>query len=338
MTQCSRQTPVVALLVGGGLAACEAPGIVARLAESGLRVQVVLSEAARQLLTPAAFRLAGAEVVANCQDLAARTPILLCPAGPHAKALLDQCADPGPVAALGEAIDPEVAVLASRWLVSPKPLAGRTVLLTAGPTVEDLDPVRFITNRSSGRMGIALATAAACLSARVLFIHGPLAARCPAMPELHPIPVRSARQMHAATMTRIAECDAAILCAAVADFTPRETAGQKIKKTGQDELQLALVRTPDILASLGALEPHPFLVGFAAETQDLDRYAQDKLRRKNCDMICANDVSAADSGFGVATNRITIHRRDATPIPLPLLGKDEAAERILLLVAETLER
>ncbi len=321
----------LALWVGGGLDACAAPEVAARLCQAGYAVTAVLSAAARGLVTPAALQLAGATVAAT---LPPHLPVLLCPATgepmEHAAALGGTPAPGVPVFAR------EDVVLAARWLTSPRRLAGKTILITAGPTAEDLDPVRFLTNRSTGRMGLALATTAACLGAQVLLVHGPLSVRCPAMPGLTPIPVRGAREMHAATMERANACDAAILSAAVADFTPRDVADRKIKKTGQDELLLPLARTPDILASLGALEQRPYLVGFAAETHDLERYAQDKLRRKNCDLICANDVTAPDSGFAVPTNRITVFRRDADPVHLPLLDKEVAAERILELIAEAL--
>lgn len=331
--------PRIALLVGGGLDACAAPAVAVRLIAAGYEVQVVLTDAARQLLAPAAFRLAGIEPV---DSVPAGIPIILCPADEAVALRLETLPSLGRVAGLGQAsaafpaFAREDVLLAARWLRSPRLLAGRTILITAGPTAEDIDPVRFLTNRSTGRMGIALATVAACLGARVILVHGPLALRCPPVPGLETLPVRGAREMYAAVHGRVHECDVAILCAAVADFTPRETAGQKLKKTGLDELTLPLVRTPDILASLGALSPRPYLVGFAAETHDLERYARDKLERKNCDLICANDVAAADSGFAVPTNRITIFRRNQPPIPLPLLDKEEAAARILELVAQAL--
>jgi phosphopantothenoylcysteine synthetase/decarboxylase len=344
MSEARRSSSTVALLVGGGLDACTAPGAASLLVQAGYRVLAVLSDEGAKLIRSEALQLAGAEIVA-AKDVPTGTPALLCPADAAAWGLLGEIATPGPHAGLGGGVagclgwkSPYDAVIAARWLVAEKPLAGRTVLITAGPTAEDLDPVRFLTNRSSGRMGVSLATAAGCLGAQTVLVHGPLSVRVPYLPNLETVPVRSASDMHKATMERSAQCDAAILCAAVADFTPAEKATQKLKKTGQDELRLALVRTPDILASLGALAKRPFLVGFAAETQDLDRYAQEKLTRKNCDMICANDVSAADSGFGVETNRITIHRRGQAPLALPLLSKDEAAERILFLVAEALGR
>ena len=341
--KCSADPPhAVALLVGGGLDACRAPGVAADLRACGIEVLAILSEQARNLLRPQALVLAGASVLAGPGDLPSGLPVLLLPGDEAARALARALPSPGRIAALGEG-DGDLPRLswadaadAARWLLSPRPLAGRTVLITAGPTVEDLDPVRFLSNRSSGRMGVALAAASACLGARTVLVHGPLAVRCPSLPGLHSVPVRGAREMHAAVLERVDACAAAILCAAVADFAPEQTEARKIKKAGQDGLRISLVRTPDILATLGALARRPYLVGFAAETHDLARYAQDKLERKNCDAICANDVSAPDSGFGVDTNRITVFRRSQPPLVLPLLGKREAAERILLLVAEAL--
>ncbi|MBN1558345.1 MAG: bifunctional phosphopantothenoylcysteine decarboxylase/phosphopantothenate--cysteine ligase CoaBC [Lentisphaerae bacterium] len=220
--------------------------------------------------------------------------------------------------------------------LTPKTLAGRRLVLTAGPTCEDLDPVRYLTNRSSGKMGIALAAAAARRGAEVTLVHGPVQVRIPEVPTLHGIPVRSAREMHAAVMSAADGADIAVMCAAVADFTPARTATHKLKKDAGALTRLELVRTPDILASLGALERRPFLVGFAAETNGLDEAARGKLERKNCNLLCANDVSEIGCGFGVDTNRITVYRRNGEPVALPLLPKTEAAERIVDLIEESL--
>lgn len=216
-------------------------------------------------------------------------------------------------------------------------LAGRSVLVTAGPTAEDLDPVRYLTNRSSGLMGVSLALAAWRRGAAVTLVHGPLRVEVPRLPGLDPVPVRSAGQMHEAVMARIATQAAAILCAAVADFTPAHCEDRKIKKGDRGGLRLELRRTPDILAAVGALARRPFLVGFAAETHDLQRHAADKLRRKNCDLLCANDVTEPGSGFAVTTNRITLLARDGTVTPLPLLSKSAAADQIIDRVAAELK-
>ena len=224
---------------------------------------------------------------------------------------------------------PEAVCQAVAAAVTPQDLAGAAVLITAGPTCEDLDPVRFLSNRSSGLMGVALALAAWRRGATVTLVHGPLQTAVPCLPGLLTIPVRSARQMHAAVMASSAAQTVAILCAAVADYMPAHCEERKIKKGDGAGRVLELVRTPDILAALGALPKRPFLVGFAAETHDLHAHAADKLRRKNCDLLCANDVAEPGSGFGVATNRITLFARDGSVTPLPLLAKTAAAERVL---------
>lgn len=213
--------------------------------------------------------------------------------------------------------------------VRSQALKGRLVVVTAGPTVEDIDPVRFISNRSSGRMGVALAGEAAERGARVLLIHGPLQVPAPRHRLVHAVPVRSARDMHRAVMKRIRKADVAILCAAVADFSPARSAKHKIKKNGKNTLRLELVKTPDILADIGALKRRPVLVGFAAETRNTMRNAKEKFLGKNCDLLCANNVLERGSGFGGRTNRITIFRRNAGTLRLPLLSKPAAAVRIL---------
>ncbi len=234
---------------------------------------------------------------------------------------------------------PEAVAEAVAAAVTRPDLAGQGVLVTAGPTVEDIDPVRFLSNRSSGLMGLSLALSAWRRGAAVTLVHGPLQVAVPALPGLVAVPVRSAAQMHQAVLERIAAQAAAILCAAVADFAPRQVAAQKIKKTAAgaaEDPTLPLRRTPDILAALGALPRRPFLVGFAAETEHVQAHALDKLRRKGCDLLCANDVTEPGSGFAVATNRITILARDGSITPLPLLSKSAAADCILDRVAAAL--
>jgi len=177
-------------------------------------------------------------------------------------------------------------------------LAGKTVLVTAGPTREPIDPVRYITNRSSGKMGYAIAAAARALGARVIVISGPVSLPEPRGAEV--IRVETAAQMHKATHERVAEADIFIAAAAVADYRPAEASAQKIKKT-KDSMTLELVRCPDILASVAALDKAPFTVGFAAETEKVRDYALGKLENKKLDMIVANRVGA-DRGFDVDDN------------------------------------
>jgi phosphopantothenoylcysteine decarboxylase / phosphopantothenate---cysteine ligase len=208
-------------------------------------------------------------------------------------------------------------------------MPGLRVLITAGPTIEDIDPVRFISNRSSGRMGVALAEAAAARGADTVLVHGPLALPCPTAANIDCVAVRSAAEMHAAVMARIAHVQVAIMAAAVADFSPREFAQGKIKKEGRDGAVIELVRTRDILADLGAMQERPYLVGFAAESENTIANAREKLRAKNCDMICANDISADGIGFGSDDNQVTIICRDGQTIELPTMSKGATADSIL---------
>ena len=233
----------------------------------------------------------------------------------------------------GSAALPEFAaeklLLRLARLASCNDFAGKTVLVTAGPTAEDIDPVRFITNRSSGKMGVAVAHAAAVRGARVLLVHGPMTAGVPDLPNLERLPVRSAQQMHDVVREHWSEAQVAVLCAAVADFRPDHYVPQKIKKIEGEGMVLHLERTPDILAELGAMPNHPFLVGFAAETDDVEINALNKLRRKHCDLLCANDIRKPGSGFAGDTNQITIYAPDGTVLALPMLSKQAAAYRIL---------
>lgn len=208
-------------------------------------------------------------------------------------------------------------------------LIGKKVLVTAGPTVEDIDPVRFISNRSTGKMGVALAAAAAARGAEVALVHGPLAVPCPTAPNIECIAVRSANQMHSAVMDISGTIDIAIMAAAVADYRSSSIALQKIKKNGNSKLSIELLPTRDILAELGSMGSPPYLIGFAAESENLIANARSKMRLKRCDMICANDISDATSGFAVDSNRITILTAKGEIFELPQLSKKQAAEEIL---------
>jgi phosphopantothenoylcysteine decarboxylase/phosphopantothenate--cysteine ligase len=208
-------------------------------------------------------------------------------------------------------------------------LAGRSVLITAGPTFEDIDPVRFVGNRSSGRMGYALAAEALRRGAAVTLVTGPTHLTPPHGAAV--VKTRSAAEMHAAVMDRAAGQDAIVMSAAVADYTPAEPARNKVKK-GDGPLTLTLHRTKDILADLGKLPSRqqrlPVLVGFAAETHDLLAYATSKLQQKGADLIVANDVSRADAGFDVDTNAVTLVT-SAGAEEIPLQAKSAIAARIL---------
>jgi phosphopantothenoylcysteine decarboxylase/phosphopantothenate--cysteine ligase len=233
----------------------------------------------------------------------------------------------------GKLASPEAIFEAAVAALIPKDLNGQTILITAGPTREEIDPVRFISNHSSGKMGYALAKSAQRRGAQVILVSGPVNLPAPYGVEL--VRVESAREMQATVMKRVGECTAIIKAAAVADYGPRERSGEKIKKKAP-ELSLDLVKTPDILAGLGALEQRPLLVGFAAETGNVIEFATKKLHEKNVDIIVANDVSQPDAGFNVDTNRARLLFRDGRNIEYPLMSKDALAAVILNHVAAEL--
>jgi phosphopantothenoylcysteine decarboxylase/phosphopantothenate--cysteine ligase len=233
----------------------------------------------------------------------------------------------------GKLAAPESIFEAAVAALSPKNLCGQTIMITAGPTREELDPVRFISNHSSGKMGYALAKSAQRRGARVILVSGPVNLSAPWGVEL--IPVESACDMQGAVMERVGECSVIIKAAAVADYRPAERSREKIKKKSE-ELSLQLVKTPDILAGLGALKKRPFLVGFAAETSNMEAFAANKLKKKNADIIVANDVSQTDAGFNVDTNRARLLFRDGRNIEYPLMSKDTLAGIILDAVATEL--
>ncbi|MEP2775228.1 MAG: phosphopantothenoylcysteine decarboxylase [Luteolibacter sp.] len=200
------------------------------------------------------------------------------------------------------------------------------ILITAGPTREPLDPVRYLTNRSSGKMGYAIAGAAVHEGHRVLLISGPTSIDVPDGVDF--LPVETAAEMYEAVSNHIGRMDAAVFAAAVADYTPAEVAGEKIKKTG-DTLILELVKTRDILGSArGAMDFKGFLVGFAAETEKLEENARAKLQRKGCDLVVANDVSRPDIGFDSEDNEALLVFPDRTE-PFPKASKYELAMHLV---------
>jgi phosphopantothenoylcysteine decarboxylase/phosphopantothenate--cysteine ligase len=205
-------------------------------------------------------------------------------------------------------------------------LAGETVLVTAGPTRENVDPVRYFTNRSSGKMGYAVAEAAAQRGARVILISGPVSLPAPAGVER--IDVQSAEEMHRAVLEKVSGCSIAIFAAAVADYRPAEPNGQKIKRN-KESLILALEPTPDILADVARNKGERFIVGFAAETERVGENARKKLAAKNADLMVANDVTAEGAGFDHETNIVTLFARDGRDLPLPRMSKSDVAQRIL---------
>ena len=239
----------------------------------------------------------------------------------------------------GRLAEPEDIVAAAERIVSPRDsvLRGRRVVVTAGPTYEDIDPVRYVGNRSSGRMGFAIAAAAHARGANVTVVAGPTSIEPPAVDEV--VRVRRATEMHAAVTHAAEHADVVIMAAAVADYAPVKTAAEKIAKTGEP-LTLTLQRTPDILGDLGhasAKRATPLvLVGFAAETGNLLARAREKRVRKNVDLIVANDVTATGAGFDVDTNAVTIIGADREET-LPLQSKTRVAEAILDRVEQLLK-
>ena len=200
------------------------------------------------------------------------------------------------------------------------------LLITAGPTREAIDPVRFLTNRSSGKMGYSLASAAVAAGHEVTLVSGPTNLTRPQ--GVNFITVESAQDMFEAVRSAILEMNLAIFSAAVADYRPVQIADQKIKKSGS-RMTLELERTPDILGTVRSLGYTGALVGFAAETTDLIAHASEKLARKGCDLIVANDVSQPDIGFDVDHNAVTLLFADGRIVPLPKLTKAELAEKLI---------
>jgi phosphopantothenoylcysteine decarboxylase/phosphopantothenate--cysteine ligase len=231
------------------------------------------------------------------------------------------CGDTGP----GRMLEVPDLVSAAIGVFAGGPLTGVRVMLTAGPTREAIDPVRYISNSSSGKMGFALAAAAAEAGANVTLVAGPVSLPTPA--GVSRIDVVTAAEMHTAVMTRVADCDVFIGCAAVADYRAADIAPQKIKKTGET-LELHLVRNPDIIAAVAAHRPRPFTVGFAAETNDLLVHARQKLERKGLDLVIANDVSRSDIGFGSDHNEVQVV--SITGESAPLAGTKRAVARALI--------
>lgn len=230
---------------------------------------------------------------------------------------------PGRLAEPAEIVARALEILSGH--TGPLDLIGEHVLVTAGPTYEAIDPVRGLTNRSSGRMGYAIAEAAAARGARVTLISGPVALDPPASVDL--VSVVSASEMFNAVMESLSSASIVVMAAAVADYRPSRRAGQKIKKD-EDHLSIELEKTEDILGAVGRASGQRVLIGFAAETEEVVANAKRKLAEKNADLIVANDVSAADAGFDVETNRVTLVSEDGIE-ELPLMTKREVANRLL---------
>lgn len=318
---------------------------------------VIIAPATANLLARINAGMADELITTTC--LATEAPIALCPAmnqqmyrnaatqanlaslqgrgytlwGPASGS--QACGEVGP----GRMLEPlEIAELASRFFATKdvyteqetQPLAGQSVLITAGPTREAIDPVRYISNHSSGKMGFALAKAAADMGAAVTLVSGPVNL---ATPEgVTRINVESAQNMLDAVMDNVDKKDIFIGCAAVADYRVSDIADCKIKKSSE-EMQLALVRNPDILATVASLANRPFVVGFAAETHDVETYARDKLKRKNLNMIAANDVSVAGLGFNADANALRVFWPQGSQ-DLPATDKLTLARQLLSLIVK----
>ncbi len=378
--------------VSGGIAAYKMCEVVRLLAQAGATVQVVLTRAAEEFVTPLTLQtLSGrpvgrhtfdlteeseighiriadgadalliapatanvvAKLAAGIADdllttivLATRAPVLVAPAmnvhmweNATVQVNVARLRDAGHVViepasgalacgyeGAGRLPEPEVLVEEVAVAVSEKSLAGRRVLVTAGPTWEALDPVRHLANRSSGKMGFAVARAARRRGAHVTLVTGPTA-----LADLHGVDcvhVTSAREMEKAVLQHAATADCVVMAAAVGDYRPHESARHKIKR-GRGELELRLTPNPDILAKIGTLSGPRILVGFAAETRDLVANARRKLQAKGVHLMVANDVTAPDAGFDVDTNIVTLIDRAGRVERLEKMSKDEVAAAIL---------
>jgi phosphopantothenoylcysteine decarboxylase/phosphopantothenate--cysteine ligase len=232
---------------------------------------------------------------------------------------------------LAEPMDLFAAI--EQFLASDQLLKGKRVLVTAGGTIERIDPVRYITNDSSGKMGFAIAQAARDMGAEVTLISANT--QLPVPSGVSQVPVVSAQDMYEAVMVRMDAMDIIVKAAAVADYRPTQTAQHKIKKK-EETLTLSLEKTTDILLAVGQRKTTQFVIGFAAETEDVEQHALAKLSKKNCDLLAANDVTMAGAGFGTDSNIISIYDKKGLVEALPILSKAEAAERILQIAAARL--
>ncbi|WP_192999806.1 bifunctional phosphopantothenoylcysteine decarboxylase/phosphopantothenate--cysteine ligase CoaBC [Vibrio litoralis] len=389
----------ILLGISGGIAAYKCADLTRRLIERGAQVQVVMTPAAKEFITPLTMQAvsgrpvsdslldpaaeasmghielakwadlillapATADLIARMRAgmgndllttliLASNAPIAVAPAmnqqmyanvatqenlsaltqrgmmiwGPAAGQ--QACGDVG----YGRMLEPMELVAHCEAFFGPKPLQNIKLAITAGPTREAIDPVRYISNHSSGKMGFAIAEAAANMGAEVTLISGPVALPTPA--NVTRIDVESAEQMHKAAMEHAVINNIFISCAAVADYRPSNVADQKIKKTSDsDHMQINMVKNPDIVASVASLtKQRPFTVGFAAETQDVEQYARGKLKKKNLDLICANDVSVAGLGFNSNDNALHLYWNGGEQA-LATASKTQLAKQLLNIIAE----
>lgn len=391
----------VVLGVSGGIAAYKSAELVRRLRDAGAEVRVVMTQAAREFITPLTLQaLSGHPVHGDLLDpaaeaamghielarwadlvliapttadlmarlaqgrgddllttlvLATDAPVAIAPAmnqamwrDPATQANLatlqergvrvfgpaageQACGDVGP----GRMLEPTELAIRAAECFELGLLTGRHLLINAGPTREAIDPVRYISNHSSGKMGFALAAAAAELDARVTLVAGPV--NLPTPPRVTRIDVVSAQDMLEACLAAL-PADLFIAAAAVADYRPEQCASSKLKKSpdGDDGMLLKMVRNPDILATLASHPQRPWCVGFAAETDNLLEYARDKLARKNLDLIIANDVSLPEIGFNSDQNAVTLIDRELNQTSLPQTSKHKLARQIMAQLAARL--
>tara|TARA_R110001583_G_scaffold99273_1_gene244578 strand:+ start:18918 stop:20132 length:1215 start_codon:yes stop_codon:yes gene_type:complete len=240
------------------------------------------------------------------------------------------CGDIGP----GRLLEPDELVQRVIDFLAPEKqlLEGVNITITAGPTQESLDPVRYISNHSSGKMGFSLAEMAQKMGANVTLISGPV--NLPTPLNVQRIDICSALQMHHECMGNLTQCDIFIACAAVADYRPAQIETQKMKKQqGVDDLIIKLIKNPDIIADVANAENSPFCVGFAAETQDVERYALDKLKRKNLKLIAANDVAKSGQGFNSEKNALTVFS-ETERFDITLADKKIVAQQLLTIIAQ----
>ncbi|WP_160064875.1 bifunctional phosphopantothenoylcysteine decarboxylase/phosphopantothenate--cysteine ligase CoaBC [Psychromonas sp. L1A2] len=243
---------------------------------------------------------------------------------------IQACGDVGP----GRLLEvPDLVQLSCDFFApTDQSLAGVNVVITAGPTQEAIDPVRYISNHSSGKMGFSLANAALSMGANVTVIAGPVNLTLPTA--IKRLNVKSAREMHQAALDSLPTTDIFIACAAVADYRAEEVHSEKMKKKADtDSITLTLVKNPDIIADVANANHRPFCVGFAAETNDVEAYALGKLKRKNLDLIAANDVSVGDQGFNSENNALTVFAKDKR-FDIGLNNKKEVAIQLLKIISQ----
>ncbi len=299
--------------------------LISRLAAGAaddLLTTVALATAAPKLVAPAMNQQMWRDsaTVNNIDLLSQRGFVLVGPAeGEQA------CGDIGP----GRMEQPQVIAARAAAMFDSGLLTGKRVVISAGPTREALDPVRYISNHSSGKMGFALAQAAVDAGAKTVLVSGPVSLESPA--HVRRIDVQSATEMLDQCVEQCADSDIFIACAAVADYRPADVQSQKIKK-GPETISLEMVRNPDIVATIASADARPFTVGFAAETNDVVAYAREKMQRKGLDMIVANDVSQSDIGFNSEDNEVTVIWPGGEQA-LPRSAKTNIARQIIALIA-----